>query len=372
MSFTRRSIIVLLSLSLWSCTSPTSRPVQTIGAEELEDHALLFGSIWNPRPDRRYGDVIFAESVEGERLRIAGDATTPSIDTQGAGNIVLFSQLVEPGEYRFNRFGNPRSTWWEPVERFSAGQIVYMGQLLCINVWSGCMWFSFDQLGRDIYYASEAAPELPWHQTQFRESDFSASMFDFAQQRIDIKPPGRAIHLRSAMTFELENSGFRRSTLETQGELVGGAVYRHDSLSMDAEVLVYPMNLIADARAEEGLSGRLREVVLDREASIAISAYFEDKSEAQSKNYQVSAELIVIPRSEGVLAGRRIDAIGAVSGERVRFYIFSEDGWLIRFRFNWQEKSNGIHVDADEPIEDAIRDFIENQSWPARKRGATE
>src|SRR5690606_31287838 len=147
---------VLLLPFIVACAAPASRPVQGISREELKEHVLLFGSIWNPYAGRKYGDVVYGESAEGESIRMAGDAEMRASENS-KGSVMLFSQLVTPGEYRINRSGNPRTTWWSQPVRFEAGEIVYMGQFLCIPLWSGCLWVSFDQLGRDIYYASEAA-----------------------------------------------------------------------------------------------------------------------------------------------------------------------------------------------------------------------
>ncbi|HEX7046280.1 MAG TPA: hypothetical protein VF275_01735 [Gammaproteobacteria bacterium] len=361
---------VLLLPFIAACTAPTSRPVQSISRDELKDHALLFGSIWNPYAGRHYGNVVYGESVEGERIRITGDVATRA-SGDGTGPVMLFSQLVTPGEYRFNRSGSPRMKWLSQPVRFEAGDIVYMGQFMCVPLWSGCLWVSFDQLGRDIHYASEAAPSLPWLQTSFLESDISASMFDFQKTRVDFKAPGRVMHAVSGTVFSPEVASFHRTALETQGELIGGALYHHEDADMAAEVLVYPMNLIADRHAEQNLSPRLREVVLNRETAIALSAYFSEKSEDDHDDYRVASELCVVPGPNGIRAGRRIDAIGTgpVEGERVRYCIFSDNGWLIRFQFTWHEKMNGINAAASEETEELVREFIQSQQWPTKTRG---
>ena len=375
-------VFILGALLLAGCATPTSRPIADIREESLKDHALLFGSIWSDK-NPVHGRTYFGKAADGTALLIRGDEATKLAGPGDVGDIRLFAQLVRPGDYRFSPWGTStavgRHIESADIETFEAGQIVYMGQLVCMHVWFSCVWITIDQLGRDLYHASEANPHLPWKRTVFRDTDLSTTALDFRSQRVRLIPEGPAVHRGSEILFPVRHGAFERQYVETYGGLNAGAVYRNIELGVEAQALAYRMNVFPDETSENGLSDRLREVVLDREANVALLAYLNDVAPHKDSNPKqapvLNSELAILMRPDGLRAGRRIDAIANDGNEyqRVRFYVFSEKGWLIRYRFAWNEAGvaarQGGATDASPAREAAFKEFMLAQQWPATDEG---
>lgn len=381
----RINVMLLIGLGLTGCVSGTSQRFSQISEADLKNHALLFGSIWELDESRSGSDVYVGWSADGaEMMRIVGDGETEVEGPEGIGHVRLFTQLVTPGDYRF-AVGNDEVMEHADIdvlmaETFTAGQIVYLGQMVCVPLSTGCWWLSFDQLGRDLYYANEAAPAVPWRRVDFRAQDLSSTGLEFRSQQVNLQPPGSAKHIKTGVAFPLEQAGFVRHHVETFGSNAAGAVYEHEGLEARAQVLIYPMNLIGDSVADMGLSDRLREVVLEREAAVSLSAYFRD-ADTSVDDYKIMSDVATVMWPEGIRAGRQIDAIGEVDGsQRVRFYIFSHGGWLIRYRFTWGEGRRTpnakvrmtVGADATDVLEAAFRQFLLAQQWPDLGRESAE